>query len=130
MERNIREIILSKIKCTRTYLRKSEMCSGNAYKITLSYHGKRCSFVFHDNFKNQSNKRDFVYCLVLDAQAYDNTRDLYEFAREFGYLRYADVGDADAMQRARKARKACEKQSERLHRLFNDNEIDFLSTIE
>lgn len=115
------EKLLSMIKCKRSYLRNSEMCSGNAYRITLSYHGKRCSFVFHDNYKNESKKKDFVYCLVLDAQAYENTRDTYEFMREFGYKSF---------DKARKVRNACEKQSERLHRLFNDNEIDILSTIE
>lgn len=115
------EKLLSMIKCTKTYLRKSEMCSGDAYKITLSYHGKRCSFVFHDNYKNESKKKDFIYYLVLDALAYDNCPDVYNFMRIFGYV---DV------QQARTLYRACEKQSERLHRLFNQNEIDILSTIE
>lgn len=115
------EKLLSMIKCKRTYLRKSDMCSGNAYKITLSYKGHWCSFIFHDNYKNESKKSDFLYCLVLDAQAYENSRDAYEFMSEFGYKSFDE---------ARKVRNACEKQYERLHRLFNQTEIDILSTIE
>lgn len=122
--------LLSTIKCSKTYLRKSDMCSGNAYRITLTYKGNRCSFVFHDNFKNASKKKDFLYCLVLDAQCYESTRDLYDFAREYGYLYYADVGDLDALKRAKKAFDSCRLQSERLHKLFNEQEIELLSTIE
>ena len=115
------EKLLSMIKCDKQRLGKSDVCSGDVYRITLYYNGNRCVFTFHDNYKNESTKRDFVYCLVLDAQAYESTRDTYEFMREFGYK---------SMDEARKVRKACEKQSERLHRLFNQNEIDILSTIE
>lgn len=115
--------LLSMIKCTKTYLRKSEMCTGDAYRVTLTYKGNRCSFVFHDNFRNESTKKDFIYCLVLDAQAYDNARDFYDFATEFGY-------DYTRDSEARKAYRACEKQSDRLHRLFNQQEIDILSEIE
>ena len=126
------EKLLSMIKCTKVLIgdswslyNKDEAdfyTSGNAYRITLSYHGKRCSFVFHDNFKNESNKRDFVKCLILDAEGYDNNHDYWQFCRAF----YGFTND----RQARKAYAGCKAQSERLHRLFNQNEIDILSTIE
>ena len=109
------------IKCERKKLGKSEMTSGNAYKITLSYHGHWCSFVFNDNFKNASKKKDFLYCLYLDAMAYENVRDVFEFAREYGY---------DDWHKACKPYSLCKAQSVRLHKLFNDAEIELLSTIE
>ena len=113
--------LLGMIKCTRKKLGKSEMTSGNAYKITLSYNGNWCSFVFNDNFMNASKKKDFLYCLYLDAMAYDQSRDVFEFAREYGY---------EDWQKARKPYSACKAQSVRLHKLFNQAEIDLLSEIE
>ena len=113
--------LLSMIKCERKKLGKSEMTSGNAYKITLSYRGHWCSFVFNDNFKNVSKKKDFLYCLYLDAMAYEQSRDVFEFAREFGFADWRE---------ARKPYSACKAQSVRLHKLFNDAEIDILSQIE
>lgn len=112
---------LGMIKCKREKIGKSDLTSGNAYKITLSYNGNWCSFVFNDNFKNRSTKKDFLYCLYLDAMAYENVRDVFEFAREFGYADW---------QKARKPYSACKAQSVRLHKLFNEQEIEILSEIE
>ena len=50
---------IDKIHCRKTYLRKSTMTTGNAYLVTLTYKGKRCSFVFHDNFRNARRKKTF-----------------------------------------------------------------------
>lgn len=115
--------LLDSIKCTKTYLRKSEMCSGNAYRITLTHRDEKCRFIFHDNFKNASTKRDFLYALMSDAYAFDRTRDVYEFARAYGYTH-------EEMSVARKIYHKCEEQSIRLHRLFNAREIEILSEIE
>lgn len=115
--------LLSLIKCSKIDLGKSKVTSGNAYRVTLVHGGERCSFVFNDNFKNESDKKDFLYCLFLDAQCYDNARDVWDFAREY-------FGGYDDMKSARKAYDACRKQYARLHRLFNKAEIELLSTIE
>lgn len=113
--------LLRMIKCKRKYIGKSTLTSGNSYKIVLSYKGKWCAFIFNDNFKNESSKKDFLYCLVLDAQAYDNARGLDDFMHTFGYTDEKE---------ARGAYRACKVQSVRLHSLFNEQEIDLLSTIE
>ena len=95
------------------------MTAGNAYRITLTYNGKKCSFTFNDNIYNESDKSDFLYCLYLDAMAYDTCPDAYSFARTYGY-------EDNALE----IYKACEMQSKRLHRLFNDEEVELLATLE
>ena len=112
---------IDKIHCRKTYLRKSTMTTGNAYLVTLTYKGKRCSFVFHDNFRNASKKEDFLYCLYLDAEAFDNNVDIYNFADSFGYKQCRD---------AEKAYEGCRKQSERLHKLFTEEEIALLAMLD
>ena len=113
--------LLSMIKCSKTRLGKSEMCSGDAFRITLTYKGKKAVFRFHDNYRNESDKSDFIRCLLLDAEAYENSRNAHEFMRDWGY---SDFREAQQVYRD------CEKQSERVHRLFNEQEIQVLSMIE
>ena len=115
------ENLLAQITCKKTYLRKSTMTSGNAYLVTLTYKGKWCKFVFNDNIENKSGKSMFIYCLVNDAQAFESCRDWVEFKREYGYTRDTE---------AKHVYKACEMQSNRLHRLFTETEIEVLSEIE
>lgn len=113
--------LLGMIKCTKTYIRKSEMCSGDEFRITLTYKGKKAVFRFHDNYLNKSDKSDFIRCLLLDSEAYENARNIYDFMSDFGY---------ENIREAKRIYKACENQSERVHRLFNEQEIQVLSTIE
>ena len=116
---------LSMIKCKKVDLGKSTMTSGNAYRVTISYNGNWCRFVFNDNYQNKANKEDFLYCLWLDASSFEECRDVYDFAHSFCYDRACTP-----MSEVRKIYRACEKQSERLHRLFNENEINLISQIE
>ena len=113
--------LLSRIKFSRSYVRKSKMTSGNEYKIFISYNGHWAWFTFHDNFENKSTLKDWLYCLVLDMNSYEFSRDEYEFAREYGY---------DDMSEARKIYRACEKTAEKLHKLFNDSELEILNQIQ
>ena len=101
--------LLSEIKATKTLLGKSKMTSGNAYRITLTHNGRRCSFVFNDNFKNASTLKDWLYALVADSDAYVSCRDLYDFMQTYGYRDERE---------AKKAYNACAKNRERLNRLF------------
>lgn len=114
--------LLKQVKCKKTLLGRSEMTSGNAYRVTLTHNGKKCSFVFNDNMYNKSRKSDFLYCLVLDAQSYELSSDIHDFITSFGYCLDWQEGVI--------AYNACMKQSERLHRLFTESEIEVLSTIE
>lgn len=115
------EQLLSQVRCTKVCKGKSKVTSGDKYRIYLSHRDNHCSFIFNDNYNNSSSKRDIVFCLWLDADCYESVDDVYDFAREFCYN---DINEA------KKAYKECEKQSERLHRLFTDAEIEILSSIE
>lgn len=114
---------IRKIKCKRTCLGWSHMTTGHAYRVTLTYKGKKCSFVFNDNYKDASKKEDFLYCLVLDAQLYENSTSFEEFKEEYGCGYRID-------EFARRAYNSCRKQSERLHRLFTDEEIALLAMLD
>lgn len=112
--------LLNEINTTKTYIGKSDLTAGNAYNITMTRNGVKVGFIFNDNIYNESDKNDFIYSLLSDSQAYESTRDLTDFMHEFGYT--------DARQ-ARQAYDACKKQSDRLHKLFNDAEIETLEKI-
>lgn len=114
--------MLENIKCTKTYLDKSEMTSGNKYRITLTYNGNSIWFIFNDNYLNKSNKRDFVYCLLTDAQAYKYAENVNEFADEFGY----DTYDRADYSKVNKIYQACKKQYDRLCKLFTSTEAEIL----
>lgn len=112
--------LLNEINTTKTYIGKSDLTSGNAYRVTLTRNGVKIGFIFNDNIYNESDKDDFIYSLLQDSQAYEYACDFADFMNEFGYT--------DAKQ-ARKAYNACKKQGERLHKLFNTTEIKTLEKI-
>lgn len=112
--------LLNEISTTKTYIGKSDLTSGNAYRVTLTRNGKGIGFVFNDNIYNESDKNDFIFSLLRDSQAYENARDLTDFMLDFGY---------DNTPQAKKVYNACKKQSERLHKLFNNTEIEMLEKI-
>lgn len=126
MAKTLKEL-LSAIKCKKTYICKAWeypnglKTLGGAYRVTLTYKGKQCRFMFFDNYYNCSYKPDFLYCMYNEAWWYEGSQNVYDFARQCGY---------EDMDKARRAYKACKKQSERLHKLFNAEEILILSTIE
>ena len=116
--------LLDRIICLKEDLGKSEKTSGNAYKISLYY--KRCkvqrqiSFVYHDNYKNESSKKDFLYALISDAEAYEMAENYGDFAYSYGYK----LGPE-----SRKVYNGCKKQYKLLHWMFNEEEIRLLSMI-
>lgn len=101
--------MLENVRFKKTCLGKSEMCSGNKYRITLSNDNGTIWFVFHDNFHNNSSEREIIECLISDAEAYENCYNLADFQNEFGY---------ENDKEAERVYYACKKQSERLHKLL------------
>ena len=112
--------LLNEINTTKTYIRKSDLTSGNAYRVTLTRNGVKVGFIFNDNIYNESDKNDFIFSLLSDSQAYENARDLTDFMLDFGY---------NNIPQAKQAYDACKKQSDRLHKLFNSTEIETLEKI-
>lgn len=107
------------VKANKVCLGKSTKTSGNEYSVVLKYNGNSISMLFHDNYKNESGKDEFLYALLMDAMAYENCFNLADFMNEFGY----DYEDED---KAEKVYKACERQNNKLHRLFTYEEINRL----
>ena len=112
--------LLNEINTTKTYIGKSDMTSGNAYRITLTKKSIKIGFIFNDNIYNESDKNDFIYSLLSDSQAYEFCYNLADFMNEYGYT--------DGKQ-AKTIFDACKKQSDRLHKLFNNTEIETLEKI-
>lgn len=112
--------LLNEINTTKTYIGKSDFTSGNAYRVTLTRNGKRIGFIFNDNIYNESDKNDFIYSLLRDSQAYEFCYNLADFMNEYDYTDY---------KQAKNIYNACKKQSERLHKLFNNTEIEILEKI-
>ena len=110
--------LLNTLKVKKTYLKKSNCTSGDASRITLTRNKKTVHFIYHDNYLNDSNINDFIYSLLSDAEAYECSYNFADFADMFGY-------DSDRMN-AYNIYLACKKQAERLHKLFNDTEIESL----
>ena len=106
---------LNEIKTSRYNLGKSEMCSGNKYRIRMSYNGVTVSFNYHDNYKNESGVKDYLYALLSDKNAYESTRDVNDFMLGFGYKNYNE---------AKRIREACKRNSEKLEKLFNSEELE------
>ena len=107
------------VKASKVYLGKSKQTSGNEYSVVLKYNGNSITMLFHDNYLNESGKDEFLYALLMDAMAYENCSNLADFMDEFGY-------GYERRKEAEKAYKACEKQYNKLHRLFTEEEIDEL----
>jgi hypothetical protein len=96
---------------------KSKMCSGNEYKVTLTYGDKSYTFPFHTNYLDEKNDKEFLSCLFEDAFAYENSLDILDFKDEFGY---------EDNKECRRVYLACRDTSKRLHDLFNYQEFDDL----
>ena len=107
------------VTANKVCMGKSKETSGNEYSVVLKYNGNCITMLFHDNYKNDSGKDDFLYALLMDGLAYENCYNLADFMDEFGY-------DYDQKDKAQKAYKACERQYNKLHRLFTDEEIEQL----
>lgn len=112
--------ILEKIKTTKTLLGKSQITSGNKYKVKISYNGKSVYMIFHDNFKNGSDKKDFVYSLMQDANAYRDCYNFADFMNNFNYTEEKEV---------QKIYNACRRQSQKFDKLFTEEEQEELQEL-
>lgn len=96
------------------------------YKLTLSYKGNEYNFTYHDSVYNWQNnikldKMDALNSILLDANAYEQSRDEKEFLNEFGYDK-----DVDTLKAGLKAYKECERTYDALNRIFTSAELDEL----
>ena len=119
------------------------------YKLTLSYKGHEYNFTFHDSVYNYEkkiklNKMDALNSILLDASAYEQSRDEKDFLNNFGYdefdlynyykngYTFADMygfaadKDVDTLKAGLKAYKECERTYDALNRIFTSEELDEL----
>ncbi len=98
------------------------------YYLKLSYKGNEYKFTFHDSvdaYKNNTplNKKDVMYCILSDMGCYESSRDMKDFLYSFGY---DDGNDLKLYKEGMKAFEACKEASEKLHELFNNDELEQL----
>lgn len=94
------------------------------YYCKLRQKNKTYSFPFYDSIANYENgKRPTKYDVLACLDTYDYINGIEEFAQEFGY------NLEDNYKETEKIYKACMKQSEKLHGLFTDEELEMLSEI-
>lgn len=65
--------------------------------------------------------KDFLYCVLLDTQIYDDASNIDDFAESLGYDRWEDE------KKVNRIWKACERESIRIHEMFNDEELEILN---
>lgn len=111
--------MLENLKCTKRNQGKSTQTSGDKYYITLTRkdNGKSINFTFHDNYLNKSKLEDFVYAIVSDCSAYESCSSVEMFKNMFGYEDYEE---------AEKVYKACKKTSDKVHKIFTTEELEWL----
>lgn len=104
------------VKASKVCMGKSNKTSGNEYSVVLKYNGNSITILFHDNYRNESGKDEFLYALLMDAMLYEDCPNLADFMGELGY-------DYEQKEEAEKVYKACKRQYNKLHRLFTEEEI-------
>ena len=93
------------------------------YNCKISYNGKSFQTTYQCNpqYSDMSKiKLDFIYCLLLDKETYDNARDEEDFANNLGMDYYEDKKEIE------RCYKACQRASEQLNRMFSDEELNIL----
>ena len=124
MEKLNIETLLNDIKVYTYYSCKSNMTSGNKYKVIIKYNNKSVSMVYHDNYLNECKKEDILYCFISDTKCAEYGY-FEDFCHEFGY----DIYNEDGYSHNKKSLKiynGCLRQLEKFNRLFNDEEKELL----
>lgn len=94
------------------------------YYCKLRRGHKTYSFPFYDSIANyEKGERPTKYDVLACLDTYDYINGIEDFANEFGY----DL--CENYKETEKIYKACMKQSEKLHGLFTDEELEMLAEI-
>ena len=92
------------------------------YSCKLRRGCKTYTFPFFDSVRNfEEDKRPSKYDILACLDTYDYIYRLEDFASEFGY----DIEDKET----ERTYNACMRQSEKLHGLFTDEELEMLAEI-
>ena len=133
LKRNTKKLtakrIIDSLNYKQVLIGQSDITKGNHYMIILSREVDSISheiheirFDFHDNIMNKSGIKDWLYCLLLGSNTYEEILNFgatsvdrqYYAIREFGCKTYKD---------AQKLIRALKQQNGRVKFLFNSSEI-------
>lgn len=85
------------------------------YNVSITY--KERTFTTSYQTAREVKKDDVIYCIFCDMTAYDNTRDIDDFAEEFGY-------NNGKFSEVLSVYNACKDTSDILHKIFTNEEIE------
>lgn len=93
------------------------------YNCKISYNGKSFQTTYQCNpqYSDMSKiKFDFIYCLLLDKETYDNALDEEDFANNLAMDYYEDKKEVKRIY------KACQRASCELDKMFSQEELEIL----
>ena len=97
-----------KFNCTMTYngvtLRQTYQCNPSVHKTD-----------------REGMLKDFLWSVLLDTQSYDCSRNINDFCESLRYSRWEDEKEVNRIW------KACERESIKIHEMFNDEELKMLN---
>ena len=94
------------------------------YNCKISYNGKSFQTTYQCNPQCSDMdkiKFDFVYCVLLDKETYDNARDEEDFANSLAIDYYEDYKEVKRIY------KACQRASCKLDAMFSQEELEILN---
>lgn len=91
------------------------------FDVKITYNKKYMVTTYQCNtsYKNDM-KKDILYCILMDASAYEYDSNIDDFQREFGYEKASEL---------LKAFNGCKEAYEKVHKLFNKEELEQLNDI-
>lgn len=107
----------------------------NIYTVTMRRNGKQISFTFGDSIRNSKNGEmmsedvpDSIYSILACCRSdFYVPENFKEFCNEFGYeFEFDYSGEYTEAKKTIALHKRCLKQSEKLHKIFNEDEIQYL----
>ena len=127
------EKIYRKIKFTKTLAKNqtAHMFSEvhTKFYCAISYNDKKYSTNYQCNVDysktdTENMKEDFLYCVFLDAFSYIDSRDIYDFAKQYGYDYYENSKEVKRIY------SLCEKAYNKLSDMFGEDFDDLSEYIE
>ena len=95
------------------------------FKVRLKANGKQMTTEWRQGMAHGDSvpsADEVLNAVVMDAGAYDNSRNLDDFLNEFGY----EVNEPSDRVKFEKVYNACRKQAENARRVFGDDEFNTL----
>lgn len=95
--------------------------SHTRFDVKITYNNKYMTTQYQCNtaYKN-AMKKDILYCVLSDSNAYEYAQDIDDFQQEFGYEKASEL---------LKAFNGCKEANKKIHELFNGKELKELETI-